>query len=168
MDGEVKESIKIGIELIISATVIAVIASALWLGHSLISIRTIENASTVLLEEQANLYKYSNTEITGSDVVDLMVTYARVYDFVVVDKAGNSVNKIVTRTTANKIEDWTAESINSSMESYLYNKYNMRQLLTIDGGSIQALVLIDSSAMLSDRDMQNLASDLGINNFKVK
>lgn len=169
MDEEVRESIKIGIELIICAAIISIIATTLWFGNSLVSIRNAENASAILLEEQANLYKYSNTEITGSDVVDLIVTYARIYDFVVVDKVGSSVNKIITRTSANKLEDWTVESINSGMESYLYNKYNMRQILTADGGSIQAIILIDSSKpMLNDKDIEDLARDLGINNFKTK
>lgn len=165
MDNEVREAVKIAIELMIAAVVIGVIATALYFGHSLMNTRNYSETSADILEAQADLYNYTSQTINGSDVLDLIVTYARLYDFAVVDTNGNVLFK---RTSENKLDDWSVTSVRKDLADLINDKYTTKEILTTDGGSIQALVFVKGANDLSEMSMNKVASALKIERFSVK
>lgn len=191
MHDEIKHSMYMSLEILISACVIAVIALAGVISGNLMSIRSNEKASRAFLETQTQFYSYlnENGDIKGVDVVDCMSKYAKVYDFVVVfdknfshsanyvTKADGSKGWVETETnliymsyTYDKLEDWDVRALNSKMGNKIDNKFTIKQVLTPDGYSVQALIFLDNSvSSWSQEDINKIKNDIiGLHNSIVR
>ena len=142
MEQEIKQAISMGVQLVISATVIATIASALYIGKALMKVRANEEFSGNLIATQSMFSNYMNKqgEIVGSDVVDIMLTYSKIYNFAVVDKSSGSATLVMYRLTGDDIETFRTEDLVGDMQGKLFDKFKMQQILTSDGNAVVGIV----------------------------
>lgn len=147
MDQEVKQAVYMGIQLIVSSTVIAVIALAVMTGKSMIKIRDQEEHSGKLIAEQTIFSEYMNEQgnIPCSDVIDIIITYAKVYDFAVIDRSSGKA--LIPKPNDNKVwlssdalDDFDKTNVTKKLQMYNTAKFKMQQILTSDGYSVQAIV----------------------------
>lgn len=81
MERELSETIKICIELIVIASVIAVVAVFSRLTYSAETMIDQAKAAEANVADEAELYYYNNKVVSGADVVDCILKYPRTYDF---------------------------------------------------------------------------------------
>lgn len=154
MEREVKSAVYMGIELTISALIIAIISMSVYIGKALIEVRNQEQYSGNLLAQQSLFNEYMNEQgnIAGSDVVDIIITYAKIYDFAVVDKTSGSANVITYRLSNDDINKFRVDSVTEDMRNQLFSKFKMQQILTSDGYAIQGIVFTTGGTSACSHD----------------
>lgn len=166
MENEVKHAIGMGIQLTLSASVIAIIIIILYIGRALMAVRANEDFSGNLIEQQSQFHNYMNKqgEIVGSDVVDIILTYSKIYNFAVVDKSTGKADVVMYRLTGDDIEKFRTEKVTQDMTGRLFDKFKLQQILTSDGYAIQGLVFTTGgSAACTPAELENIKA----NTFKI-
>ena len=170
MEREVNDSVYIAFQLLLCALIIGAIAVSLFIGKSLVNAKQRDEIGVSMQQDNSQFYSYLNSTISGSDIVDLMVTYAKIYDFVVVGGNSNNVNVLYTKFEETDIEEFKPIKIREDLQSMrlLDKKYTMRLLLTPDKCQILGIVFEKEGANLDEAALKKLARDtLGITNYDV-
>ena len=133
MEREVKSAVYMGIELTISALIIAIISMSVYIGKALIEVRNQEQYSGNLLAQQSLFNEYMNEQgnIAGSDVVDIIITY---------------------RLSNDDINKFRVDSVTEDMRNQLFSKFKMQQILTSDGYAIQGIVFTTGGTSACSHD----------------
>ena len=163
MENEVKQAIYIGIQLMLTATVIGIIATTLYFGKALVTVREREKFSGNLIAQQNQFNNYMNKqgEIVGSDVVDIMLTYSRVYNFAVVDRSSGSVRTVMYRLTGDDLDSFRTEKLTTELRDKLFDKFKMQQILTSDGHAILGLVFTTGgTAACTPQELEQIKRDV--------
>lgn len=164
MDQEVKQAIYMGIQLIVSSTVIAVIALAVITGKGLIKIRDQEEHSGKLIAEQTIFSEYMNEQgnISCSDVIDIIITYAKIYDFAIIDRSSGKAtipkpNDDKVFLSSDPLDDFNRTNVAKKLQMYNTSKFKMQQVLTSDGYAIQAIVFTTGgSGSCTTSELENI------------
>jgi hypothetical protein len=91
MDREIEGVVRILLELIVCSIVIGVIAVAGSLGIKMYNTREEKVDSKEVLQESTELFRYNNSIITGSDVMELILTYTDTYTYHIVTTAKKDI-----------------------------------------------------------------------------
>ena len=166
MEQEVKQAVYMGVQLTISALVIATIAIAIYFGRALMHARDQEIYAGNLIREQAlfNEYMQEQGNIAGSDVVDIIITYAKIYDFVVVDRSTGSPNIVYIWKSSDSIDEYSTDKVVGNIRAKLFDRFKMKQICTSDGGAIIGLVFTTGgTADCTEAEIKQIAkTKLGI------
>ena len=170
MEQEVKESVYIGYQLMLCALVLGAIAVCLYIGKGLINSKQRDDIGIQVQQENAEFYSYLNSTVESSDIVDLMLNYAKIYDFVIV--SGNSTNVKIEYTKLKNadINEFKATELRKDLEDRNLSgkNFTMRLLLTPDACQILAVVFEKEGANLDNDALQKLAKNtLNIINYDV-
>lgn len=141
MDNEIKQFTYISIELLTSAVVMGAIILVMSITAIFMQVKEIEDSGKKMVQVQADFYPYmqKGSDLPASDVMDLIVTYARIYDFAIITKTGEkSYENVLVLDSNDSLEEWSVTKIRNVLEDkqQLYNKYRMVQILTQDGDSL--------------------------------
>lgn len=85
MDREISEVYKLAIDLILTATVLGIVISFAFVSHTAFSLKNQQDSTNINIQKYSELYEYDNKIVNGSDVVDIILLYTRVYDFEIKD-----------------------------------------------------------------------------------
>lgn len=166
MEQEVKQAVYMGIQLLITAVIIATISMAIYIGKSLMHARDQEIYAGNIIREQAlfNDYMQEQGNIAGSDVVDIIITYAKIYDFVVVDRSSGSPNIVHVWKSSDSIDTYNTNQVVTNIKAKLFERFKMKQICTSDGGAIIGLVFTTGgTADCTEEEIQKIAKNtLGI------
>lgn len=170
MEQEVKESVYIGYQLMLCALVIGAIASFLFIGRELINNKQRDDVGRHVQEANAEFYGYLNSNIESSDIVDLMLNYAKIYDFVIV--SGNSTTTKIeyTKLKTADINEFKSTTLRKDLDDRdLSGKnFTMRLLMTPDACQILAIVFEKEGTNLDIDALQKLAKTaFNITNYDV-
>lgn len=125
MEHEVSSTIRISVELILTALIIAIIALFSVFGYQAYANKQIKNDQSSYMEDICNLYWYDDRIVTASDAVMAMMSYPMQYDFIIEFRApdGNLIERR-ERTVANQLENgdyreyWSETSIREMVKGY--------------------------------------------------
>lgn len=84
MHREISESLKLGVEIALTAVIIAVVAAFGYMSHVGEIIVDRHDMAKTYMAAASELYYYNDKIVKGSDVVDCILTYPRTYVFEVV------------------------------------------------------------------------------------
>lgn len=140
MEREVHEALRLGIDLVITATIISIIATFTFLSYSTYAIKNRQDSVRVNTETYSELYEYNNRAVSGSDVVDIIITYARVFDFEV-DINGRIVTFDGVSESKNNIgvKLWSKDNITRELGDSVNGKFKSELLKSSDGELILGL-----------------------------
>lgn len=164
MDNEIKHFTYISIELIASSIIIAAIVLTMSVAALFMQTKESKDLGTTLVRVQADFYPYTQkgNDLHCSDVIDLISTYARVYEFAVVYKSGNTIHADLLLTSSDSLDEWSMTKIREKLEDNYYNNYQMLQVLTIDGDSLIGIAFLDSSSHWTESDYDSIRELLRI------
>lgn len=120
------------IEIILTSLVTAIIVSLAFLSRQAYSNYVFNKTAIGGLETTAEFYDYTNRTISGSDVIDVIQKYARVYTFEVdLDTTGtyefsyvgeSKINPVTGERYGDKI--WSLEFLSSLFGTAIYDRFD--------------------------------------------
>ena len=178
MDSEVKHFTYISIELLMSSIVIAAIVISMSVAAMFMQNKETKDLGDRLVKDQADLYPYiqQGDKVSTSDVIDIITTYARVYDFVLYKPTGSPSpdNIYFTLTSKDPLSKWSFTNIKDNLsqinmttsgDQFTGINWRMTQILTSDRDSKIAIVFFDTTNGLSGPSLDN-ATDVNIELIK--
>lgn len=155
MENEIKQFTYISIELLASAVVMTAIVLVMSIASMFMQVKEIEDSGKKMVQVQSDFYPYTQkgADLPASDVMDIIVTYARLYDFAIITKTGEgSYEKTLLLDINDPLEDWSITNIRETLKAkdQLYNTYRMVQILTQDGDSLLGIAFFTTPGSFSN------------------
>ena len=128
MSDLVREYIDIVMEILLAALIIAVIVALNFLSRQAYSTFVFNKTAVGELETTAEFYEYTNRTVTGSDVIDVIQKYARVYTFEVQLDTGDSyygegkINPVTGERYGDQI--WSMEFLSQLFGTAIYDRFD--------------------------------------------
>ncbi len=133
MEKEIGLAYKIAIELIITSVVLGVVVAFTLVSNDMYSLKTRQDTTTVNMRNYAELYEYDDKVVTGSDIVDIVLLYSRVYDFnIETDHETINFNSVAERDIDSYtgkpygISLWSREVINRKLGTFINSKFTSK------------------------------------------
>jgi len=89
MSDQLNRIVKLCVDLIITASLIGIVASFAFVSYKGYGERLQHIASKKLIERKLELYDYDNKIVNGYDIVDAIITNVRLYRFDIITKNGS-------------------------------------------------------------------------------
>lgn len=132
MSDLVREYIDIVMEILLAALIIAVIVALNFLSRQAYSTFVFNKTAVGELETTAEFYEYTNRTVTGSDVIDVIQKYARVYTFEVQLDTGDTyefsyngegkINPVTGERYGDQI--WSMEFLSQLFGTAIYDRFD--------------------------------------------
>ena len=117
MENEVRDTIFISIEMLLAASVIALIALFGLYGTRAVAVKQQKNDVSNYMQAMDDLYYYNNRAVNYSDVVEIILTKTDTYDWFIVNGEGT----VVAQMTSKDATNWTkAQVVSGSHLPYSY------------------------------------------------
>lgn len=149
MEREIDTIIHIAIELMLCALLISAIACCAILGNKMLAHKLYDDGNEAYMQDIADLYYYNNKVVTGSDILELMLTYTRDYSYWInyYDASGNVVDSIEISKSKESLtgdyrEYWSEKSLREFMNGHEKTKYTAN-IVRYSGGNGVAGVQFD-------------------------
>ena len=149
MERELDNIIHIAIELILSAAIITAIACCAVLGNKMMAYKLNDDGNKAYMQDIADLYYYNNKVVTGSDIMELMLTYTRDYSYWInyYDAAGNiaesvEISKNKESESGSYMDYWSEKSLREFIAGHEKTKYTAN-IVRYSGGNGIAGVQFD-------------------------
>ena len=130
MEKEVSLAYKIAIDLILTAVVLGIVVAFTIVSHDVYNLKLRQDTTTINIRNYAELYEYNDKIVSGSDIVDIILLYARVYDF----KIDTDTETIYFDSTAESeinsqtgliygLDLWSKETINRKLGTFINDSF---------------------------------------------
>ena len=125
MEREVEVSIFLSVELILTSILLGFIVVLALIGTNMANNKNLNDSYNMTIQANSKLYYYNNKIITGSDAIELMLTYTQTYDYIYIiyDSVGNVSSRIeISRAEEEKSGDfehyWSEQSLRDTLKGY--------------------------------------------------
>ncbi|MBR1453186.1 MAG: hypothetical protein IJ593_00855 [Lachnospiraceae bacterium] len=150
MEREIEDVVKIAIEAILAALVIATVALCATLGNRIYLTNDRAKSTASQAESKAALYYYDSKNVSYSDAIELITTYTDTYSYEFHTAKTSSpedkvtyINKSTFKAYARDNEDkqkykdyWTESNVITMTKSYDYGKPLRSELIVDNSGTI--------------------------------
>lgn len=175
MDTEIKHFTYMAVEMLITSLILGVIVVIMSVSSMFLQAKENKDLSEQLLQVQADLYPYvqQGDKVSTSDVIDIITTYAKIYDFVLVKSQGDTMNTgdiYLKLTSRDSLDKWSMTNIRNKIglipmldkgdgsmpNPYANATWRLVQIVTPDKDSRIAIVFFDTYNGLSGSNLDNV------------
>lgn len=146
MEHEVEGVVYITLELIIAAIVIGAIAVCAFLGGKMTINKELNTSYEENIQSKTQLYYYDNKMVSGSDSLELMLTYTKNYTYIFIfyDASGNEADRKEVSyekelESGDYKEFWSEKSLRNVVNGYEKSKFVANIIKDESSGVIQGV-----------------------------